>query len=245
MNRKYDFVPLEWDTQYFGIKSARLNLWDIPDENEQDQITKLCAEYDFVTISNIGNLKENNQWIGRKSNAFLTDINIQFAKIITANSAFPKETVYVVNNYPRNDAILRIASDSFIYSRFFNDEWLPQHKVKQIYRHWTECAFNQENKYFAICEKQGNVAGYILSMGNIENCEIELIAVDKKYQGQGVGKALIQKLETHAMGQGYKKITVGTQVDNIHAAQFYSKMGFIYASCNSIYHWWSRVKYDD
>lgn len=173
-------------------------------------------------------------------NAFLADMNIQFIKVLEDKPDYQDEKTYVVNSLSRNVQILDIAKKSFNYSRFFNDPMLPQEQANNIYLHWTECAFGQENKYVVISEREGNVAGYILFSFNEDSSVIELIAVDEKYQGQRVGKSLIHTMESFVIDQGIKKNKVGTQVNNILAAQFYNVMGFKYVSCGSMYHLWRR-----
>ncbi len=236
----FECVPLSWDTEYFGITCARINLNGIVSLHEQDTIMDFCKNYDFVTIANLNNLAENNYWIGKRTKAFLADMNIQFLKILEDKPNYQDDKTYVVNNLSRNEQIIEIARKSFKYSRFFNDPKLPEEQAKNIYLHWTECALNQDNKCFVVREREGNVAGYILFSINGENSVIELIAVDEKYQGQRVGKALIQTLESLVIDRGINKIKVGTQVNNILATQFYKKMGFEYISCGSIYHLWRR-----
>ena len=241
MSRKnYELKPLQWDTDYFGVSSARVNLSGIVDNRSQEEIIEFCNDYDFVTISNPDNIKENNQWIGNRTNAFLADMNIQFLKVLIDKPDYQDEKTYVVNSLSRNEQIVDIAKKSFNYSRFFNDPMLPQEQAKNIYLHWTECAFGQENKYFVISKREGSVAGYILFSMSEESSVIELIAVDEKYQGQRVGKSLIHTIESFVIDQGIQKIKVGTQVNNISAAQFYNAMGFKYVSCGSMYHLWRR-----
>lgn len=237
-SKNYELRLLQWDTDYFGVNSARVNLSGIVDERGQEEIIEFCKGYDFVTISNLDNIKENNQWIGKRTNAFLADINIQFLKILTDKPDYQDEKTYVLNSLPRNEQIVDIAVRSFDFSRFFNDPNLPQEQAKNIYLHWTECAFSQENKYFVISEREGNVAGYILFSTDEDSSVIELIAVDEKYQGQRVGKSLINTMESFVIDQRIKKIQVGTQVNNISAAQFYNATGFKYVSCVSLYHLW-------
>lgn len=236
--KNYDSMPLQWDTDYFGVSSARINLNGIVDEQGQDEIIEFCKGYDFVTISNLGNIKVNNHWIGFKTNAFLADMNIQFLKVLADKSDYQDVNTYVVCSLSRNEQIVDIARKSFKYSRFFNDPMLPETQSKNIYRHWTECAFGQKNKFFVVSEREGNIAGYILFSINGDSSVIELIAVDEKYQGQRVGKSLIKTMESFVLDQSIKKIKVGTQVNNISAAQFYNAMGFKYLSCGSIYHLW-------
>lgn len=236
----YDCYFLDWDTDYFGVNSARVNLTGPIDDEGQDRIIDFCKGYEFVTIANMNNVKENNHWIGTRTNAFLADMNIQFIKVLEDKRVYQDDKTCVVNNLSRNEQIVDIARESFQYSRFFNDPKLPKKQAKNIYLHWTECAFGQENKYFVISEIERRVAGYILFSINEDSSVIELIAVDNKYQGQGIGKLLIQTLELFVMDKKIKKIRVGTQVNNVSAAQFYSKLGFTYVSCGSMYHLWRR-----
>ena len=240
MTKNFEYFPLEWDTDFFRLYSAKVNLYGVVDEEEQDEIIQFCRDYDFVTISNLDNIKENNLWIGNRTNAFLADMNIQFLKILDDKPDYQDEKTYVLNCLSRNEQIVDIAKKSFNYSRFFNDPKLPQEKAENIYLHWTECAFDQENKYFVVSEREGDLAGYILFSINEDSSVIELIAVDEKYQGQRVGKSLIHTMESFVIDQGIKKIKVGTQVNNISAAQFYNAMGFKYVSCGSMYHLWRR-----
>ncbi|MBC8156905.1 hypothetical protein H7X64_01920, partial [Armatimonadetes bacterium] len=81
-SKNYECKPLQWDTDYFGVSSARVNLSGIVDEQGQKEILEYCKNYDFATISNLGNLQENNYWIDNRTNAFLADMNIQFLKIL-------------------------------------------------------------------------------------------------------------------------------------------------------------------
>lgn len=239
-SKNYECKSLQWDTDYFGVSSARVNLYGIVDEKGQEKIIEFCNGYDFITIFNLDNIRENNYWIGNRTSAFLADMNIQFLKVLADKPDYQDEKTYVVNNLSRNGQIVNIARKSFNYSRFFNDPELTEEQAKNIYLHWTECAFKQEDKYFVISEREGNIVGYILFSINEDSSVIELIAVDDKYQGQKVGKLLIQAMESFVIDQGINRIKVGTQVDNISAAQFYSKMGFTYVSCGSVYHLWRR-----
>jgi ribosomal protein S18 acetylase RimI-like enzyme len=241
VGKNYEYLPLEWDTNYFDIPSARVNLNGIIDLESQDNIINFCKKYTFITISNINNIKENNHWIGSRTNAFLTDINIQYIKELINIPINPNDNTKVFDNYKKNENIMNIAKDSFKYSRFFNDPNLPKKQAENIYSYWTQCAFKKENKYFVISKIHDLIAGYILfSIANESKTGvIELIAVDEKFRGQRVGKSLLQTMESNVSGKGINKIKVGTQVDNISATQFYNSVGFKYTGCRTIYHLWN------
>jgi ribosomal protein S18 acetylase RimI-like enzyme len=236
----FEAYSLDWDTKYFGVRSAKVVLKDSVYEADQDKILDYCSRFDFVTINNLGNSKENNIWIGKKTKAFLTDMNIQFIKHIKEQPKTLDEFANVYSSFPRNEDVLKIAQDAFLYSRFFNDPYLPKEKAQNIYVHWTNCAFENSEKYFVITERNNKVAGYVLFSINVKQsfATIELIAVDKAFRGQNIGKRLISELELFVYEKGLKSIKVGTQVDNVSAARFYNACGFQYTSCNSVYHYW-------
>jgi ribosomal protein S18 acetylase RimI-like enzyme len=241
LNEEYfECFPLEWDSDYFGLESARVVLKGIVNEEEQDRIIKYCKRFEFVTITNIGNCKENNHWIGKNTNAFLTDMNIQFIKSIDREPDFKDKFTKIHNSYYRDERVINIAQSAFQYSRFFNDPALPEVQAQNIYLHWTRCAFEKADKYFVIANRNDEVTGYILfSLEKSKSiATIELIAVDKKFRGQRVGKSLISQMESFAYNNGIKAIRVGTQIDNANAAQFYTCCGFKYINCSSVYHLW-------
>lgn len=240
IHEDYEGDVLKWDTDYFGVASARLILKGIVNTTGQTEILDYCQQFKFVTINNVGNRSENNHWIGNKTRAFLTDVNIQFLKLLADVQVDEVEGTYVVNNLSRNERIIDISKQAFNYSRFFNDPNLPSVKAQKIYLHWAESAFHQPNKYFVVSEREGKVAGYLLFSFDDDTSVIELIAVDEQYQGQRVGKSLIQAMESFLLKQEIKKIKVGTQINNVSAVRFYTAMGFKYENCTSIYHLWEK-----
>jgi ribosomal protein S18 acetylase RimI-like enzyme len=239
----FECFPLGWDTDYFGVRSGRVILRGVIAPEDQDKIIDYCKHFEFVTISNIGNIKENNCWIGKRTDAFLTDINIQFAKSVDKKPDFIDDSTKTHSSYSRDERVIQIAQSAFQCSRFFNDPALPEKQALNIYLHWTKCAFERSDKYFVIAKRNDEVAGYILfSVDQLTHiATIELIAVDEKFRGQRVGKSLISEMQLFAYDNGIHNIKVGTQVDNVGAAQFYIACGFQYVSCSSVYHMWFDI----
>lgn len=241
--RNYECIPLEWDTKYFGISCARVNLSGAVNESELSQIIAFCKAYEFVTIANRYNCNKNNIWLGRVPRAFLADINMQFIKQIGNLHRAVDSNILITNTYDGSPQILDIAGEAFQYSRFFNDPELPIEPARSIYRHWTSEGFNREDKYFALYLKAKKPIGYVLFSLNKEDdygC-IELIAVEKSQMGQGIGRALINATEIYMTEQAVSRIKVGTQADNQTAMQLYINCGFKYSYCTGIYHLWNKV----
>ena len=236
---KYKFEELQWDSDYFGVKSAKVFLNEQLDGADFQEVINITSCFEFVTITNIDNNPQNNYLMGTCSNAFLVDTNIQFQILINSKKT---EQYYPINNcFPKNEIIIQIAKDSFNYSRFFNDPYLDIELSKEIYMKWVENSFQKEDKYFIIAKEDNIVFGFILfSYNNNQEIVIELISLDKKSQGKGIGTKLINTLINKAQLNDVSKIKVGTQIDNLQAMNFYAKKGFSICAKSSIYHYWPR-----
>lgn len=233
--KKNEFYELEWDTNYFNIPSYRINLYtELRNINE---ILDKTQKYKFITIYNYNNNDINNYVLRMLSNCFLADVNVCFEKKINnKENKIVDKKIKIVNNYEGNDKILNIAKNSFKYSRFLNDKNLEQEKSLNIYWNWVKNSLNNKNKYFCLYQDKGfllfNIKGSIAT--------IELIAVDNKISGNGIGSKLIEGLNSYCIINNIKKIVVGTQLNNIVAQKFYLKNKFEVVQYNSIYHYWRQ-----
>lgn len=69
------------------------------------------------------------------------------------------------------------------------------------------------------------IAEYALLPLNKEEVEIKNIAVNPKFQGQGIGKSLLRDAATRAKSRGFRRIIIGTG-DVSKLLRFYHKEGF-------------------
>lgn len=232
---------LEWDSEYFGVSSCRVDL--NREINQKDFMTMMqeVRDYHFVSLNNHGNQVYNNYLIGKNTNGFLVDTNIQFIKRIKTK----QETIdslklnfFVNNRQQRNEDILTISKEAFTISKFTNDPFLKERKGELVYYHWAKNAFKQEDKYFLKAQFNEKIYGFILFRMEKENAVIELIAVDKQQKGKHVGKNMLKYLESYLSQLSTKTLKVGTQLDNVDAINFYHSCEFKEKEKTSIYHWW-------
>lgn len=238
----FEFLDLHWDSDYFEVNCAKVILKREISNKEGKEIIRAFDNYDFITIVNNSNNYKNNIWLGGNTTSFLTDINIQFSKK-TNNNINHADEVSIVNNMVGNEEIIQIAGNAFVFSRFYNDPNLNEEKSRELYVNWVRNSFRKEDKYFVISTENKRVTGFILfSYDSVSSqCVIELIAVDKLFTGRHVGSKLMIELENYLAGINIDTIKVGTQIDNIAAANFYSACGFHYIGCSSIYHYWPKI----
>ncbi|MBM6828675.1 ribosomal protein S18-alanine N-acetyltransferase [Anaerotignum lactatifermentans] len=96
---------------------------------------------------------------------------------------------------------------------------------------WTKADFEREVRennlavYF-VAEAEGRVIGYagmwhVITEGHITN-----VAVLEEYRGQGVGDALMYRLEEYAMEKEMVGITLEVRMSNAPAQHLYHKHGY-------------------
>jgi len=85
------------------------------------------------------------------------------------------------------------------------------------------------------CSSSDSVIGFTqLTRGTMEDClkgsempiELQRLYVTQEYHGAGVGRALIDRVEEIARGEGYKTLWLGVWEENFKAQNVYAKMGF-------------------
>lgn len=239
---KYNFIDLPWDTDYFGVRSGKIILNEELELKDFEGLIRLTQSYEFITITNINNAPLNNFLIGKYTNSFLVDMNIQFEMNIRNSEG--KNYFDAIDTYKENLDLIRIAESSFNFSRFYNDPFLNRNLSNQLYSNWIKNSFNNRGKYFIVAEENQRIHGYLLfSFSKYDSITIELISLDKSAQGKGMGTKLLDSLVHFARKNNIHTIKVGTQIDNIQAINFYMKKGFSLSSKSSIYHYWPRKEH--
>lgn len=68
------------------------------------------------------------------------------------------------------------------------------------------------------------VGGLMLAPVDNETIRLMQVAVDTKYQGEGIGRELVKYAEKRAKAAGYHKIVMHTMLSVVN---FYEKMGYV------------------
>lgn len=238
---EFDAYESKIDTEFFGVSSAKVVLKNpCISEHKQNELIQFMHDFEFIMIINKNNNSINNQWIGRKTKSFLVDINTQLKKQVKDAQQNRNQLIEITDNYSNNDQIIQIAEKAFLASRFLKDPFLSGEKAPHIYADIVNHAFGKKGRFFAIHKSNEKILGFILfSVNHPElSLTIELFAVDEQFIGQGLGKQLLDAIESYAFQNGIETIIVGTQLENYDAIKSYIKKGFKIFECNSVYHYW-------
>ncbi len=136
-------------------------------------------------------------------------------------------------------AICSISINEYNHSRFFTDQHLA-HKASEMYAAWALNDAHSEDTAVWVIEKDGEVSGYIsckYDWGDRTGI-INLIAVKKEEQSNGLGKALLYHAIEDIKEKGLPYVQVGTHLSNTNALNFYLKSGFVVEKSEHSLHKW-------
>jgi ribosomal protein S18 acetylase RimI-like enzyme len=76
-------------------------------------------------------------------------------------------------------------------------------------------------------ERDGVVVGCLRLSGDSDRTAIFGFVVDPSLQGQGIGRAVLQRVCAQLRADGVRQITLEVEVDNDHALGLYTSVGFV------------------
>lgn len=131
-----------------------------------------------------------------------------------------------------------IASSAFVSSRFHIDPKIDSEIANRIKKGWATNYFsgNRGNDMFVV-EYKGRTIGFCLLIEKREDLLIDLIAIDREFQGKGAGKKLIHEIISKYPKS--QKLLAGTQLSNKSSVFFYQALGFDLVSSGLVYHFHS------
>lgn len=233
----FSAMCLPLDSAYFGFSCAKLVLKGQIDETDLATAFSAIDGYKFTTFTNINNDMHNNQLLQKHGGLLQTDINIQLKRPAVPGKPVNREDIKVQNNCVADEALLQIADQAFLHSRFLNDPVMPRIKATGFYRWWLSLSFGREDKYI-ITVGDPTPKGFLLFKYTGDTVVMELIGMLPGFAGKGAGTAMISVMSQFALDHGYRLLQTGTQLENINALGFYQRNGFGIVGSSNIYHYW-------
>jgi ribosomal protein S18 acetylase RimI-like enzyme len=194
----YDFENLisECKKLYFDLISIRINAEHI------DLVIKF-QRLGFVVMENL----------------------ITFRGFLHKSKDYSLPSIIRKANAEDETALRNLAGSAFSFDRFHRDPKISSALANKIKSEWVANALHGRSESVFVYEIEEKVIGFNACLLSDDIASIDLIAVDSKFQGRGVGKELV------LASQGYysnfaQHMVVGTQSSNIKSMNFYHKLGF-------------------
>lgn len=131
---------------------------------------------------------------------------------------------------------MKVAANSFVYSRFHLDHRISNHIANKVKELWVGNFFSGERgTHMVLAKDKGIVVGFLQIIVKKDHWIIDLIAVSNEYRKQGIAKNLIAFANANILD--VESIIVGTQIANIPSINLYLKLGFRFKSAKYVFHY--------
>ncbi len=233
---------LEWDTNFFGFKVAKIN-HNILNFNDLTSILDFLKKDNCRLIYwsvNPDNLESNNAAIN--NNGILIDEKITYEislkNLNLQNNVFhPNISEYIYSS--PNQELIDLAIQSGEYSRFKLDKKFLPNNFKNLYKIWIENSVSREIAELVLVYKINESISGMITLKSVNNTGlIGLMGVDKQFRGQKIGYELITAAKIYFFNKNYNYLYVVTQKKNLKSCKFYEYCGFKKIKSENFYHFW-------
>ena len=105
---------------------------------------------------------------------------------------------------------------------------------------WSQKTFENllgdETCWIWVAKKENEIVGYLVCQVVADEAELHDIAVTKEFRRQGIGRLLLERLESELKEKGIKKIFLLVRCSNLAAQTFYSVAGLRKIGIRSSYY---------
>lgn len=221
---------LDWDSNFFGYEVGEI-------ENESD-----FSESENYHLIVLKQKREEEIEIEGFIKSF-QETKVVFNKKLEKNSLkfFENSIIDFDDEVIDKEFLYSLAFESGKFSRFRLDSNFPKHKFELLYTKWVDNSINKQfaDKIFYVKEID-DIVGFVTLKNNNKFSTIGLIAVSENYQGRGLGKKLLLRVEEYCISQNIFEVKIPTQKENKAACHFYNKTGYNINEELIIKHYWNK-----
>lgn len=220
---------LDWDSSFFNKKIGLLEL------SSDSNFSEIQNDFDLIYVVSDKDIAIE---IADYSQSYSENKIVYSKKIVQKNDSKDTNIFFALEGSTREE-IYALAFESGKFSRFKLDPNFDQREFEKLYKKWVDNSFNKE---FAdavlVYKEQDKILGFITYKVWDKQATIGLIGVCKKHQGKGMGKKLIQYVEMELAYKGVNELRIPTQLQNVMACEFYTKMGYEIIENKTLKHYW-------
>lgn len=172
----------------------------------------------------------------------VVDVNISLEREpARLSETLPDNTVILPEPEPaQHEAVLEIAENAFAYSRFHLDPHIPRKTADGIKRVWIENYIRKvRGDQLLVAVTGGKPSGFLAILGTEVRGRAtrvhDLLGVDKRMRGRGIGRSLINFSVHHDVDR-CALLRMGTQVANRGSVRLYESCGFRYTGAAYVLH---------
>jgi dTDP-4-amino-4,6-dideoxy-D-galactose acyltransferase len=230
---------LEWDSQFFQRRIARLNRHRL-DQATMAECALWCRQHRIDCLYFLADSNDLETPRLAEANDFhLTDIRMTLARVVVPED-FAANSFDGFRHAREDDlrALRAIAQTSHHDTRFYFDGHFEQENCDLLYATWIENSFRGFAQAVLVAEADGEPAAYLTCHLNDQASQIGLVGVAEGHRGKGLATKLVRAFLSWSREQGARRALVVTQGRNLPAQRLYQRNGFITSSMDLWYHRW-------
>jgi len=230
---------LEWDSQFFQRRIARLNRHRL-DHPTMAECAHWCRHHRIDCLYFLADSNDLETPRLAEANDFhLTDIRMTLGRVVVPED-FAANSFDGFRHAREDDlrALRTIARTSHHDTRFYFDGHFEQEKCDLLYATWIENSFRGFAQAVLVAEADGEPAAYLTCHLNDQASQIGLVGVGEGHRGKGLATKLVRAFLSWSREQGAPRALVVTQGRNLPAQRLYQRNGFITSSMDLWYHRW-------
>jgi dTDP-4-amino-4,6-dideoxy-D-galactose acyltransferase len=232
---------LDWDSNFFGQRIARLNGSRLTGSNVTD-VLAWCADQRIDCLYLLGDADDAETGRVAEQNSFLeVDVRLTLARPITQEdqpSGLPMDCRVRLAHESDLTILRQLVRTLHHESRFYFDQGFERAKCDLLYETWIEKSFEDPAQTVFVPEVDGQPVGYMACNAAGHESQIGLLGIAGSHARTGLGKALVQRFLLWSAQQGIRRATVVTQARNTAAQGLYQHCGFLPLFSQRWYHRW-------
>jgi dTDP-4-amino-4,6-dideoxy-D-galactose acyltransferase len=235
---------LEWDSGHFGISIGAVSGPVRSSDELEELIDEIhgCNEelvYAFLPLSGMDLIGS----ILRMKGARLADVRAEMELDLQGTNQFgnlPGDLAFRRARLSDAGEAAELASRCFRDgTRFYRDPGIDNGLCDQLYRTWAERDILNGEDTCLVCEGKDGMAGFCTaSLSDAGEARLGLIGVSPEARGRGVGTGLLGSAARILLGNGFRKLSAVTQLDNTGAMRMYGRAGFLLRGATAVVHLW-------
>lgn len=229
-------VPNKWESEFFkrpifNIEPREVKKLTESDFSELAQSSLVCCKVkpsNYEEYNSLANLR-----------FFLAEGEVLFSKKLSLTQPLEKQSIGIFASTSELPGLLLKVKGLYTFSRF-REPWFSVSQKDQFYQKWLENAvLGIFDDCCLLVIIRGEIAGFVTLRLHSSSVSIGLIGVLPAFQGQGVGRQLLQLAEAYALENGKAEVTVVTQIANSPALKLYSANNYMIS--NTAYWFYKQV----
>jgi dTDP-4-amino-4,6-dideoxy-D-galactose acyltransferase len=230
---------LEWDSEFFQRRIARLNRRRL-DAATIAQCAESCQQHRIDCVYLLADSDDPQTPRLAEANDFhFTDIRLTLERAVAQDDLAP-DTSNATRFARESDlpALRAIARTGHRDTRFYFDEHFDRNKCDLLYQTWIENSFRGFAQAVLVAEAEGEAAAYLTCHLNEQTSQIGLLGVAERHRGKRLATSLVRAFLSWSREQGAGRAVVATQGRNVQAQRLYQRNGFVTSSMQLWYHRW-------